>query len=217
MGTTEWVLGAVVILGLMAQSYLTSSKKPTRKRNTAKKEKQHTAKNTSRRTSSIVRPDEVILTSPLEDLSGFEFERLLALYYRDQGYTVHEVGVGGKDGGVDLVIINNKTGEKEAIQAKCHADHNKVDVKLIRELATAKKNHGCMLATLVTTSDLTSVAREEAEKFNVDFVHGGLLEQKLRAWGKWQPSKKRRKKNTIASEINAAKSQVAATNRQTKK
>ncbi|WP_028592255.1 restriction endonuclease [Paenibacillus massiliensis] len=54
----------------------------------------------------------MILTLPLDKITGAEFERLLALYFRDQGYTVKEVGVGGRDGGVDLVITD-KRGEKQ--------------------------------------------------------------------------------------------------------
>ncbi|WP_223070243.1 restriction endonuclease [Paenibacillus caui] len=168
----------------------------TRKRRNQKKQKTEatnktTARTASRRSSNIVRSDDVILTSRLDNLTGAEFERLLALYFRDQGYTVKEVGVGGNDGGVDLVIIDRR-GEKTAVQAKCYADHNLVPVMTVRELVAAKRNHDCILSLLVTTSDLTPPAKKEAEQFKVDYWHGGLVEQKLRAWGKWQPSKKRR-------------------------
>jgi restriction system protein len=141
-----------------------------------------------RRTSKECRSDEVILSSSLDDMSGSEFERLLALYFRDKGYTVKEVGVGGNDGGVDLVIID-KRGEKTAVQAKCYADHNKVSVQTVRELVAAKRNHNCILSLLITTSDLTAQAKKEAEQFKVEYWHGGLLEQKLKAWGKWHPGK----------------------------
>lgn len=144
-----------------------------------------------RRSSLDRRSDEVILSSRLDELSGPEFERLLALYFRDIGYTVKEVGVGGNDGGVDLVIIDRR-GEKTAVQAKCYADHNAVSVHTVRELVAAKRNHDCILSLLVTTSDLTAPAKREAEQFRVDYWHGALLEQKLTAWGKWNPGKKRK-------------------------
>ncbi|RUT43773.1 hypothetical protein EJP82_19505 [Paenibacillus anaericanus] len=57
-----------------------------------------------------------------------KFERLLSLYFRDQGYVVKEVGVGGKYSGVDLVITDQQ-GEKTAVQAKCYGDHNNVGGK----------------------------------------------------------------------------------------
>lgn len=162
---------------------------------------------TARRASKSCRSDETILASRLDDLSGAEFERLLALYFRDQGYTVKEVGVGGNDGGVDLVIVDSR-GEKTAVQAKCYADHNLVPVMTVRELVAAKRNHDCILSLLVTTSDLTQPAKKEAEQFKVDYWHGSLVEQKLRAWGKWQPGKKPKpvEKKSVPS---AARSEVA--------
>jgi hypothetical protein len=69
----------------------------------------------------------------------------------------------------------------------------------------------CILSLLVTTSDLTAPAKKEAEKFNVDFWHGGLLTQKLITWGKWRPSKKNFKGNrSKESEPTSSRSQLAA-------
>ncbi|UYO06434.1 restriction endonuclease [Paenibacillus sp. PSB04] len=187
----------------------------TRKRRTSKKQysakpNQKKSSTETRRASNSVRSDEIILTSRLDDLTGAEFERLLALYFRDQGYTVKEVGVGGSDGGVDLVIIDRR-GEKTAVQAKCYADHNLVPVMTVRELVAAKRNHDCILSLLVTTSDLTSPAKKEAEQFKVDYWHGGLVEHKLKAWGKWQPSKKR---SPIEKNVATAKSEIVRTKRE---
>lgn len=188
----------------------------TRKRSTNKKQyfakpNQKKSSNATRRASNSVRSDEIILTSRLDDLTGAEFERLLALYFRDQGYTVKDVGVGGSDGGVDLVIIDRR-GEKTAVQAKCYADHNMVPVTTVRELVAAKRNHDCILSLLVTTSDLTPPAKKEAEQFKVDYWDGGLVEHKLRAWGKWQPSKKRSHSNE--KNVAAAKSEIVKTRRE---
>lgn len=63
---------------------------------------------------------------------------------------------------------------------------------MVRELAGAKRNYDCILALLVTTSDLSDQAKQEADRLRVDYWHGALLEQKLKAWGKWQPAKKKR-------------------------
>ncbi|WP_245600145.1 restriction endonuclease [Paenibacillus harenae] len=160
------------------------------------------------------RSDNEILISPLTDLSGAEFERLLALYFRDNGYQVREVGIGGNDGGVDLVIIDQR-GEKTAVQAKCYADHNTVGVSVVRELVGAKRNHDCILSLLITTSDLTASARKEAEKLRVDYWHGAIVEQKLKAWGKWQPGAKPVKHkspttNLANFEMQSAKAQTGA-------
>ncbi|WP_071784230.1 restriction endonuclease [Paenibacillus antibioticophila] len=71
---------------------------------------------------------------------------MLSLYFRDQDYTIKEEGIGGRDGGVNLVIIDKRE-EKTAVQAKCYADHNKVQVMTVRELA-AKRNHDGILSLL---------------------------------------------------------------------
>lgn len=182
------LFGFVIFLNIIA-SMTKSTKKSKRKRKPTKKPTVPIARDMSRR----VRPNQEILMSSFAQLNGFEFEQLLALYFRDQGYQVKEVGVGGSDGGVDLVITDRR-GEKTAVQAKCYADRHMVPVQVVRELVGAKRNHGCILSLLVTTSDLTGPAKKEAEQFKVDYWHGGLMEQKLRSWGKWQPGRKPRAK-----------------------
>ncbi len=190
----KWILIGIIVLGVIAGILQPAKKQRKRKRKPTAKRSVSTSNGigaSSQRKSSTCRPDEVILSLPLNQLGWAEFERLLALYFRDQGYVVHEVGVGGKDGGVDLVIIDRR-GEKTAVQAKCYSDRNNVGPSVIRELNTAKRNHDCMLSMLVTASDLTVEARKEADKFRVDYWHGALLEDKLARWGKWSPVKKRR-------------------------
>jgi restriction system protein len=206
------LIGSIIVADIIGAIW-------TRKRRTEKKAKQRketvskSNQAQSRRSSKGCRSDEIILSSRFDDLSGAEFERLLALYFRDQGYIVNEVGVGGNDGGVDLVIID-KRGEKTAVQAKCYADHNIVPVMTVRELVGAKRNHDCILSLLVTTSDLSPPAKKEADQFNVDYWHGALVEQKLRTWGKWQPNKKRhlaeKSEATANSVVVNAKKEVAA-------
>ncbi|WP_368859145.1 restriction endonuclease [Cohnella sp. GbtcB17] len=187
-----WLIVIPIAMGIISGLMQPAKKKRSgnrRKRPTKTVNKKTTT--LPSRTSKSCRSDEVLLTSALDQLNGVEFERLLALYFRGQGYQVHEVGVGGNDGGVDLVVVD-KRGERTAVQAKCYADHNFVPVQTVRELVAAKRNHNCILSLLITTSDLTKPAKAEAEKFKVDYWHGGVIEQKLRAWGKWQPIKSRR-------------------------
>lgn len=195
-----WLFVGFIALSVIAGLLQPSKKKKRRNSNTRKKQAiKKPTNNSFNRSSSTCRTDEVILTLPLDKLTGAEFERLLTLYFRDNGYTVKEVGVGGKDGGVDLVITD-KRGEKTAVQAKCYADHNKVQVMTVRELVGAKRNHDCILSLIVTTSDLTGPARKEADQFKVDYWHGGLVDSKLRSWGKWVPSNKKMKMATTKKE-----------------
>ncbi|WP_265415081.1 restriction endonuclease [Tumebacillus algifaecis] len=106
METSYYVIGGLIVLSILLER---ASKKKKRKgkrsnsnRNVAPKVKATSSPSTE------VRADSVILQTPLQELSGFEFERLLALYFRDQGYKVEETGVGGNDGGVDLVLIDRR-------------------------------------------------------------------------------------------------------------
>jgi restriction system protein len=181
------IIGIVAFIVLLLILGVIGGLKNPVKSKLARKDKSKKVAAITRRPSAGCRSDEVILSSPLNDLSGAEFEHLLALYFRDNGYEVKEVGVGGRDGGVDLVIID-KRGEKTAVQAKCYAAHNNVGVQVVRELVGAKRNHDCILSLLITTSYLTEPAKREAEQFKVDYWHGLIVEQKLKAWGKWQPS-----------------------------
>lgn len=189
------VLFAGVIIAEIIGAMWTRKRRAERKQ--YKKTRTGTKSSSSRRTSMECRSDDIILSSSLSDMSGPEFERLLALYFRDNGYTVLEVGVGGNDGGVDLVIIDRR-GENTAVQAKLYADHNTVPVQTVRELVAAKRNHDCILSLLITTSDLTAPAKKEAEQFWVDYWHGSLLDQKLMSWGKWRPEKKVRSRKAFA-------------------
>lgn len=186
IGLTLLFIFAVVLITIMLPNKAQVRKGSKRKGSVIKKN-YSPPKNKNKQNQ--FREDHVILSSSLKDLSGAEFERLLALYFRDNGYEVREVGIGGNDGGVDLVIIDRR-GEKTAVQAKCYADHNTVGVSVVRELVGAKRNHDCILTLLVTTSDLTASAKREAEQMRVEYWHGAIVEQKLARWGKWQPGAK---------------------------
>ncbi len=179
----------LLLMGLMALrllfDFIDSSIKQKKKARRRRGRTGRSSKPATLPQPKTARPDEIILTSPLSKLSGSDFERLLALYFRDLGYTVNEVGVGGSDGGVDLVIIDRR-GEKTAVQAKCYNDNNKVPVMTVRELVGAKRNHDCILALLITTSDLTPSAKEEAEKMKVEYWHGASLLNKLKKWIRWK-------------------------------
>ncbi|WP_123042978.1 restriction endonuclease [Cohnella candidum] len=192
MQTFWWLLLIPIALGVISGLLKPTKKKKKKRVASSSKSKTKTVSKEllNHRRLKVCRTDEVILTSLLSDLNGPEFERLLALYFRDQGYEVREVGIGGNDGGVDLVIIDRR-GEKTAVQAKCYSNHNLVPVQTVRELGTAKRNHDCILALLITTSDLTGPAKKEAEQYRVDYWHGGLIEDKLRRWGKWNPGKRK--------------------------
>ncbi|WP_174880955.1 restriction endonuclease, partial [Metabacillus niabensis] len=108
-----------------------------------------------------------IIKSKLEELSWREFERLCYLYFKSKGYTSETPE--GADGGVDLVVYNKHHKANEAIQIKHYlASGNRITVKEIRELSTAKRNHKCPLAMFITTSSFTKDALLQADKFSIE-------------------------------------------------
>ncbi|WP_246218514.1 restriction endonuclease [Litoribacterium kuwaitense] len=119
---------------------------------------------------------------PLEDLSWREFERLCYLYFKARGYKPQETA-DGADGGVDLVIYNRHHQAKEAIQIKHYLrSGNQITVKDIRELNSAKRNHGCMLARFITTSSYTKDALIEADQYRITCHDIHWIKNRIEKW-----------------------------------
>lgn len=197
--------GFLALLFLFAIILLDRVTRASRKRRSGSRKKRTTNGRSNIKKSSGVRSDEVILRSRLEDLGWAEFERLLYLYFTDQGYQVIEQGVGGNDGGVDLILVDKRTNERTAVQAK-HWGHGPVGPNVIRELNDSRRNMKpmCIFALLITSNDVTQQARDEARARNMEFWHGAVLKDRLERWGKWKPSKKAVRKTVRKS---AAKKQ----------
>lgn len=97
MNSIVFFIVGIFCLAVIAVLLQPSKKKKTRR---SKRTKNSSIKKSAikgfNRSSSTCRSDEIILTLPLDKMTGAEFERLLTLYFRDNGYTVKEVGVGVK-------------------------------------------------------------------------------------------------------------------------
>lgn len=174
---------ALVIGAIIASIFLERLKNATNRLNKVTKNRKVVNPVKQANKSSEVRPDDEIIKLPLNELNGYEFERIFALYFRDKGYKVDETGVGGKDGGVDLVIKDPKTGERTAIQAKCFTSQN-VKVQVVRELVGAKFNFSCRYARIITTTDLTKSAKDEAQNLRCEYWNGRKVEYEIKKWKK---------------------------------
>ena len=131
--------------------------------------------------SNILRSEKEIMTLPLEEISWREFEELCFLYYKAKGYKPRRTSEGA-DGGVDLIIFNRHHNAEIAIQIKHYKKGKQIDVKLIRELDSAKKNHGCILAEMITSSRFTNPALVEADKRNIVCRGDEWINSKLLPW-----------------------------------
>lgn len=114
----------------------------------------------------------------LHGMSWTEFELLVGEAFRKQGYTVTEVGGGGADGGVDLVL--KKGGETFLVQCK-QWKATQVRVQVVRELFGVMVARGATGAFVVTSGGFSPDARAFAEGRNITLVDGqklfGLIQQ----------------------------------------
>ncbi|PNQ84217.1 restriction endonuclease [Paenibacillus polymyxa] len=124
--------------------------------------------------------DAQILQANVDTLSGTDFERLMELYYTDQGYSVQRVG-GSGDHEVDL-ILKGKEGYKIAVQ--CKRWKRDVGNDIVLRLKAGKQVHGCYDAWIVTTSNFTRAAKEAAERLNIKLINGVALADRLKRWKK---------------------------------
>ncbi|QWU17872.1 restriction system protein [Paenibacillus sophorae] len=165
----------------------------TRKRRQAKKARKNTGpsrtgqglarakadvRSTSTKSSNKKLTNAQILNADVRTLSGTDFERLMEMYYIDQGYSVLRVG-GSGDHEVDL-ILKGKEGYKIAVQ--CKRWKQDVGNDIVLRLKAGKQVHGCYDAWIVTTSNFTKAAKEAADRLNIKLINGLSLDDKLKRW-----------------------------------
>jgi restriction system protein len=107
----------------------------------------------------------------LLDLDGYEFERLMVrLFQAIPEFDEVRRTRSHADGGIDLVGINTTpfVGGRVAIQAKRYAAHRKVDIAAVREIVGSISQREFNKGIIITTSDFTRAAREEATRLGVE-------------------------------------------------
>lgn len=117
----------------------------------------------------------------LANLDPLEFERVVADYYRRQGYAVEHCGTGGGrnrfDGGIDLKMYRD--GEYTIVQCKREnarkVTHN-VGHELLGVLLTEKANHAIVVNTGEFTPHAIASARKEPR---LQLVDGDQLREML--------------------------------------
>lgn len=110
----------------------------------------------------------------LQSLTGTEFEELLAELFTAKGYKVQLNGKSG-DQGADLIL--SKDGVRTTVQAKRYT--KAVNNKAIQEAVAAKAVHDCSFAMVVTTSNFTKGAFENAKANGVHLIWGKELRKQL--------------------------------------
>ncbi|GLQ92837.1 membrane protein [Dyella acidisoli] len=94
-----------------------------------------------------------------------EFEMLVGEAFRRAGYKVQEIGLGGDDGGVDLIL--QKDGNTTLVQCKQWRT-KLVDVRVVREMYGLLMHHRADAVKIVAIGHYTDDAQR--------FVHGKPIE-----------------------------------------
>ncbi|SKA11795.1 restriction endonuclease [Novilysobacter spongiicola] len=114
----------------------------------------------------------------LADISWREFEMLVGESFRRQGYEVAETGLGGKDGGIDLIV--SKSGRRELVQCK-QWKRRQVGAATVREMWGLVDHHGAAAVHIVSLGDFTPDAARFAEGKLIHLVTGRDLLERIRA------------------------------------
>jgi restriction system protein len=108
----------------------------------------------------------------LRAMSWREFEMLVGEAFRRRHYTIQETGLGGADGGIDLVL--RKDGKITLVQCKRWRTQ-RVDVKVVREMFGLLAHHGAAAVKIVAVGDYTADAQRFAQGKPIELIHGEAL------------------------------------------
>jgi len=101
-----------------------------------------------------------------------EFEMLTGEAFRRQGYAVEETGLGGADGGIDLIL--RKSSQATLVQCK-QWQNRQVGVKVVREMYGLLVHHQAAAVKIVALGDYTPDARRFTQGKPIELIHGGEL------------------------------------------
>jgi len=118
------------------------------------------------------------LVEQLRSIDWFQFEQLVALVYRKQGYAVSRRGGANPDGGIDLTI--EKNGTRTAIQCKHWKTWN-VGVKAVREFLGALTDARMQRGLFITLGGCTGDAKQLADKHGIEVMDEAGLARMLEA------------------------------------
>ncbi|WP_129134676.1 restriction endonuclease [Luteimonas sp. YGD11-2] len=101
-----------------------------------------------------------------------DFERLVGEAYRRQGYSVEETGLGGADGGIDLILTRD--GQRTLVQCK-RWRRDKVTVNIVREMYGLLAHHGAHQVRIATVGGFTRDAAYFAAGKPIELIDGQAL------------------------------------------
>ncbi|MBF6023443.1 restriction endonuclease [Lysobacter niastensis] len=124
----------------------------------------------------------------LRAMTWREFEMLVGEAFRRRDYAVEETGLGGADGGIDLIL--RKDGRKELVQCKQWRSMQ-VGVSVVREMWGLANHHSADGAKIVSVGDYTRDAIEFARDKQIELISAPQLLEMIRSTqmpGRHEPS-----------------------------
>lgn len=101
-----------------------------------------------------------------------DFERLVGEAFRRQGYAVEETGLGGADGGIDLILRRN--GKRTLVQCK-QWRREKVPVNVVREMYGLLAHHRADAVQIAALGGFTPDAARFADGKPIELIDGATL------------------------------------------
>ncbi|WP_434990689.1 restriction endonuclease [Xanthomonas melonis] len=101
-----------------------------------------------------------------------QFEQLVGEAFRRQGYSVEETGLGGADGGIDLIL--RKDGRRTLVQCK-QWKRQQVGVSVVREMYGLLAHHQAHAVKIACIGTYTKDAERFAEGKPIELIGGEQL------------------------------------------
>ncbi|MEN4902954.1 restriction endonuclease [Luteimonas sp. TWI1437] len=114
-----------------------------------------------------------------------DFERLVGEAFRRQGYGVEETGLGGADGGIDLIL--RKGGQRTLVQCK-QWRRRQVPVGVVREMYGLLAHHRAQAVRIAALGGFTRDAARFAQGKPIDLIDGPTLLAMIRSVQAADPS-----------------------------
>lgn len=110
--------------------------------------------------------------SAIASMTWRDFERVIGAAFRQQGFTVTELGGNGPDGGIDLALT--KDGRRQLVQCK-HWKEWKVGVAVVRELMGVMSAQNAVGGYVITSGQFTREAKDFARDTGITLIDGPAL------------------------------------------
>lgn len=107
-----------------------------------------------------------------------QFEQLVGEAFRRQGYSVEETGLGGSDGGIDLIL--RKDGRRTLVQCK-QWKRKQVGVNVVREMAGLLAHHQADSMKIVCVGSFTKDAKAFSLGKPIELIDGNRLLEMIQA------------------------------------